>query len=437
MIYDYEIKRKNKEEVLYIYLDINQEFAKLNAKKKKKKLKKSIEEYIKKNKIVFSGTTVAVLVSGLVVGTLTLKEPNQEINSSTTMDTYAISTLLESKHAKEVEVTTEEKVEKETQVKEEIKEEAKKEEQTIVKKETNTKEKKSTTQSVSTTTSNTKKDTTSSKKDEEPKIEEETIQVKVYRANGTVLNLGLEEYVVGVVGAEMPASFHIEALKAQAVLARTYALRSLKNNTRLTDTSSTQNYKSNEELKKLWGSSYSTYYNKIKSAVEETKGVYLTYKGEIIDAVYHSTSNGRTEDAKNVWGNSVPYLVSVISPYDDINSSYIQDKTFSYEELSEKLGFAIDSDTTFEIQSKTEGDRVLELLVDNKVYNGVALRNLLGLRSATFEMEKGEKEVTFTTIGYGHGVGMSQYGANGMAKNGNSYTSILKHYYTGVTLSHT
>lgn len=423
MIYDYEIKQKNNEEVLYLYLDIHQEFSKLNARKKKKKLKENIKEYIKKNKIVFHGTIVAILVSGMIVGTITLQEPKKEGNHNV-FNTYAISTLLESNPIQED--IGEEKTEKQVvQEKEETAEEVK-EENKIVKQETVKKE---------TISSNTKIVSNENKNTIEEQ-EEETIRVKVYRTNGMVLTLELEEYVVGVVGAEMPAAFPLEALKAQAVLARTYALRSLEKNTRLTDNSSTQNYKNEDELKKMWGSSASTYLKKIKKAVEQTKGIFLTYQGEIIDAVYHSTSNGKTEDAKNVWGNSVPYLVSVDSSYDKESSSYEQKKTFSYEELTKKLGFAIDYDTTFEIQGKTDGDRVSEMSIDSQLYGGVELRSLLGLRSATFEIEKLENGITFTTVGFGHGVGMSQYGASGMAKHGSNYKQILKHYYNGVTLSH-
>lgn len=429
MIYDYDIKQRNNEEILYLYLDINQEFAKLNARKKKKKLDKTIKEYIRKNKIMFKGTTIVILVGGLVVGTLTLKEPSREVKNTTSVfPTYAISTLLKEEEEKENGL--------EKQGVEEEKQEKQKEEKAM-KKETSKQVKKSTTKASSSksSSSNTNK-VTSSEKTETPEFEEQKTYVTIYRSNGSVLNLELEEYVIGVVGAEMPASFHTEALKAQAILARTYALKSLETGLRLTDNSSTQNYKSNEELKKVWGSSYSTYYNKIKKAVEETKGMYLTYNGEIIDAVYHSTSNGVTEDAKNVWENSVPYLVSVASPYDSTSSTFTSEKTISYKELSSKLGFIITLDTSFEIQSKTEGNRVLDIQIGTQVYNGVTLRNLLGLRSATFEVVKKENGVTFITKGFGHGVGMSQYGANGMAKNGSSYSSILKHYYQGVTLSH-
>lgn len=429
MIYDYEIKTKNREEILYVYLDIGQEFAKLNAKKKKKKLKEIVHDYLRKNNIVFKGTTVAILVGGFVVGTLTLKEPVKEVENETSIfPTYTISTLIKNEEKKEaLEINVEEK-----DIQEE-KQETAQEEKSVPKK-ASTSTKTTTQKSVSKVESST-----TTKKEEKPveasrPLEEKTY-VTVYRSNGQVLNLELEEYVMGVVGAEMPAAFHTEALKAQAILARTYALKALKTNTRLTDNSSTQNYKSNAELERMWGGSFSTYYNKIKKAVEATKGMYLTYQGEIVDAVYHSTSNGVTEDAKNVWGNSIPYLVSVTSSYDSSNSSFISEKKFTYADLSNLLGFPVTQDTLFEIQSYTEGNRVLNILIDNQVYNGVALRNLIGLRSATFEIVKNENMVTFITKGFGHGVGMSQYGANGMAKNGSSYQDILKHYYRGVTLS--
>ena len=163
--------------------------------------------------------------------------------------------------------------------------------------------------------------------------------------------------------------------------------------------------------------------------------MYLTYNGKYIEAVYHSTSNGYTEDSKNVWGNAFPYLVSVESEYDSLNPSFIKQKNISYEELSNKLNMSINKETTFSILSKTSGNRVDNIEIGGKTYKGVDLRNILGLRSADFDVEKKEEGVVFTTRGYGHGVGLSQYGANGMAKNGYSYVEILKHYYKGVSIS--
>lgn len=424
MIYDYEIKQKNKEDVLYIYLDINQEFAKLNPNKKKKKLESLISEYIKKNRIVFQGTTVAILISGFVVGSFTLKNPISLEKKEHNFQNYSISSIIKYEEKNPVFSTQEIKEEKEKQDNQQETQSTLQQEWHS-QKENYSSKKEPSKDNISLSVNDNKK--------------EETIEknyVTIYRTNGNVLKLELEEYVFGVVSAEMPASFHIEALKAQAILARTYALKSLKINRKLTDNSTTQNYKSKEELKKIWGNLYSTYSKKIKNAVDSTKGIYLTYKGEIIDAVYHSTSNGKTESVKNVWGNIVPYLVSVESPYDETNKTFQQEKVFTYEELSKKLGYAVTNESNLTIERKTEGNRVAEILIDQKNYDGVALRNLLGLRSATFEIIKKEDKVLFNTYGYGHGVGMSQYGANGMAKEGDNYKEILKHFYQGVTLSH-
>ena len=276
---------------------------------------------------------------------------------------------------------------------------------------------------------------------EEPIIKKQEIKednknyITIKRSNGLITNLEIEEYVIGVVGAEMPASFDEEALKAQAVIARTYAVSSLNKGKILTDNSSTQNYKDNEELKKMWGNNYNKYYQKVKNAVDDTKGIYLTYNGQIIDAVYHSTSNGQTENAKYVWGTSKPYLVSVDSTYDTSNKSFNYEKFIAYADLSKKLNMEINFDTNFNIISKTAGNRIDKIQINDKTYTGVELRNLLGLRSADFEITKEENGINFKTKGYGHGVGLSQYGANGMAKAGYNYQEILTHYYTGVKLT--
>lgn len=234
----------------------------------------------------------------------------------------------------------------------------------------------------------------------------------------------------------MPASFHEQALMSQAIIARTYALKANSKGQILTDNESTQSYKSNDELKSMWGSSYDAYYNKIKSAVHTTEGIYLTYNGTYIEAVYHSTSNGKTEDATNVWGNYFPYLVSVDSEYDSINPSFLMEKSFSYEELSSKLDMQIDINTEFNVLNRTSGNRIAIIDIGGKTYRGIDIRNILGLRSSDFDIEKTNDGVIIRTRGYGHGVGLSQYGANGMAKAGYTYDQILKHYYTGVVINH-
>ena len=257
-------------------------------------------------------------------------------------------------------------------------------------------------------------------------------QVTIYRSNGNVVSMDLEEYLIGVVGAEMPASFQMEALKAQAVVARTYALKLLASGKKLTDTVSTQVYKDNNELKKLWGNSYSTYYQKIKEAVTSTKGVSVYYQGNYINALYHSTSNGKTEDASMVWGNSVPYLKSVDSKWDIQASSYLREIKEDFTNILNLLGVSSDTNIQFEVISRDESGRVEKIKVGDKIFDGVTFRNLLKLRSTDFSIMVINNQVSITTKGYGHGVGLSQYGANGMAQEGYTYKEILKHYYTGV-----
>lgn len=258
-----------------------------------------------------------------------------------------------------------------------------------------------------------------------------TLNLKL--ASGQVINISLEDYVIGVVSSEMPASFSTEALKAQSVAARTYALKKTASGATISATISDQVYKTNSQLQSQWGSSYNTYYTKIKNAVYATKGVYMTYGGNYIDATYFSTSNGKTEDAVFVWGNSVPYLKSVSSPWDVGIASYSSSATFTYAQLSSKIGVTLTSNSDIKIINKTTGDRVKTAIFGTKELTGVKVRSLLGLRSADFDMTKTSTGVTFSCRGYGHGVGMSQYGANGMANSGSTYRQILQHYYTGIS----
>ena len=202
------------------------------------------------------------------------------------------------------------------------------------------------------------------------------MQVVVKRSTGEVITIKMTEYLIGVVAAEMPASFNIEALKAQAILARTYVMKRIKNNLIVTDTVSTQAYKDNNQLKKMWGSSFDTYYNKIKTAVVETEGEVCLYNGDLIDAVYHSTSNGKTEDAKYVWGNSIPYLVSVDSSYDKYVSSYLKTVEFDNTKLFKLFGLDI-SQLVIKILSKNESGRVDKVSINGHIYTGVEFRSIL------------------------------------------------------------
>ena len=252
--------------------------------------------------------------------------------------------------------------------------------------------------------------------------------------NGTVITLGLEDYIIGVVAAEMPASFNIEALKAQAVVARTYAMKKAEKGTVLQNSTYHQVYNTNEQLKKKWGSSYNTYYNKVKNAVSSTKGEVLKYNGTYIEALYFSMSNGKTELPSYVWTTDYPYLKVVSSSWDENISGSKYTMNFTYKQLSEKLGVSVTKDSDIIILSKTPGDRINEISIAGKTFKGTKIKALLGLRSTDFNIIKTDAGFSITTIGFGHGVGMSQYGANGAAKSGMTYKQILNHYYSGANL---
>lgn len=260
-------------------------------------------------------------------------------------------------------------------------------------------------------------------------------EITVYRSNGSVINLNMTDYLIGVVSSEMPASFNLEALKAQSVLARTYALKAKQTGKKLTDTVNTQSYIDIDQMKNKWGNSFNTYYNKIKNAVENTNGEYLCYNGNYIEALYHSTNNGKTESSLDVFGNYYPYLISVSSEYDKNASSYLRTISMPLDTISNKLGLSLNNDSVISILSYTDGGNIKEININGNNFSGKKVRELLGLRSADFDIGISDNNANITTRGYGHGVGMSQYGANGMANAGYSYKDILSHYYPGATLT--
>ena len=397
-----------------------------------------ISKFIKKNKINFKGTTVAIVVGGLMIGTISLN--NIKYDDKSVVPNYIVS--INNK-------VYFEDINKDNEIDNDILNNEVSELNTTNENQNQYNDVKNNNQEIANTVKNTVKCNAYNKSNTVNKeisnvnqnndvVNEENkssgIIINLYRKNGSVVSMELDEYLVGVVGAEMPASFNIEALKAQAIVARTYTLKTINSGKKLSDDNSTQNYKSNEELKNTWGSSYNTYYNKVRSAVIDTNGIVIKYNSGLIDALYHSTSNGYTEDASNVWKNSVPYLKSVSSEYDTTNKNFIYNKFISYQDLSNKLGIPISYSSNIEISEKTNSGRVKYLNIDGNIFNGVNVRTILGLRSTDFVFEKQETGINIITKGYGHGVGMSQYGANGMANNGYSYKDIILHYYKGVYL---
>ena len=258
---------------------------------------------------------------------------------------------------------------------------------------------------------------------------ESNINIKV-NVNEVVEEMNLEEYIVGVLAGEMPASFELEALKAQAVAARTYAMYKINNSTRdydVIDTINDQVYLTKKEMQDKWGTDYQTYYDKIYDAVSTTQNQVIKQDGKVIKAFFFSMSNGYTEDSVAVFkeGN----LKSVESPYDNETlEKFIVSTKFTIKELKEKLSLNTDN-INIEVIKRSDTNRVLEVSVNKKIYTGIEFRKLLTLRSTDFTLEKTTDGYNITTKGYGHGVGMSQYGANGMAKNGYKYDEILKYYY--------
>ena len=255
--------------------------------------------------------------------------------------------------------------------------------------------------------------------------------------NNEIQDINLEDYILGVLGCEMPALFETEALKAGAVAARTYILNKLENNENyvVSSTTNDQCYNDEEELKEKWKDEYTKYINKLKEVIEQTKGEYMTYNGQIIKALYFSTSNGKTEDVKNVFGEELDYLVSVDSPY-DINTSQFN-KTIEIEksDFLEKLNLPYSNDIIIKDVIKNESNRVDYITINDVKFKGTQIRTLLNLRSTDFEILTNNNLIYINTKGYGHGVGMSQYGANELAKIGYNYEEILKYYYKGVDIT--
>ncbi|TVY09308.1 stage II sporulation protein D [Paenibacillus cremeus] len=264
------------------------------------------------------------------------------------------------------------------------------------------------------------------------------------------VKLGLEQYVKGVVAAEMPIEFEPEALKAQAMAARTYIVRRLLDGDKsnvpvssealVTDTTTHQAFVSDEELKSRWsGDVYTANVDKLNKAVEGTKDLILTYQHAPIEASFFSTSNGYTENSEDYWNETIPYLRSVPSPWDvKLSPRYKETVTITAKELQQKLGLPAAVPVTsggasaFKVIEKSQGQRIKRLSINGKLFTGREVREKLGLNSSQFQWAYNDGEWKITTFGYGHGVGMSQWGANGMAKEGRKAEDIVKYFYKGI-----
>lgn len=270
------------------------------------------------------------------------------------------------------------------------------------------------------------------------------VEVAVYRVGQEQIDkLPLEEYIVGVVAAEMPANFELEALKAQALSARTYIVNHLMTEEKIgvpegadvTDTENHQVYKSDAELRELWKKDYQVKVNKIKEAVAATSGQILTYEGSPIYAAFFSTSNGYTENSEDYWSNPTPYLKSVESPWDVNTEKFKGQKVVSVSDFEKLLGVNLPTNSEIgKIIERTKGNRVGKVDINGKVLTGKEIREKLELKSSDFTWERKGDQIVINTKGFGHGVGMSQFGANGMAQAGKTYKEIVQHYYSGVQI---
>ena len=262
-----------------------------------------------------------------------------------------------------------------------------------------------------------------------------TRYIRVKRLNtNNIETIPLEEYIVGVLAGEMPINFDIEALKAQAVASRSYALKRIEYNKDkeydVVDSILNQVYLDNEYLKKAWSNNYVKNINKLRKAVNATIDEYLSYNSLVVDALFFSTSNGYTEDSQAVFNFECDYLKSVESPWDsEVSSAYLTNKTLSLKEFYQKLNLPYKKNLNVEILKRSSTNRILLLKINNQEFKGTELYSKLSLRSTDFTITLLGDNVKITTKGYGHGVGMSQYGALGMAKKGYTYEEILKHYY--------
>lgn len=288
-------------------------------------------------------------------------------------------------------------------------------------------------------------------KNENENLEKNEKFISVYFHNSDeVKNVPLEEYLLGVVSAEMPPSFELEALKAQAVAARTYIInreggesaKEHKGAIICTDFNHCKAYITEEEAVAKWQDEWiNKYKEKIKKAVDDTNGMIVTYNDEPISAVFHSTSSGKTENSEDVWQSALPYLRSVESEGEEKSPRYTSEESFTYDEFKKiVLNEAPEADFSQNPKSWTgnitynDSGSVKTIIIGGVEFKGTDVRKMFSLRSATFSISQGEN-IVFKVTGNGHGVGMSQYGANYAAQNGYTFEQILKKYYQGVEIT--
>ena len=281
-------------------------------------------------------------------------------------------------------------------------------------------------------------ETLTNEKTEETETENSTVKV-MNASSKNITEISLREYLIGVVAAEINPAYHEEAIKAQVVAAHTKLeytkLHNTPENAHITDSpASHQGYLNENQQKEKWGENYNIYHDKIAECVDEVQNVILTYNNQPINAVFHAISNGQTENATDVWGGDYPYLVSVQSAFDKLSPAFNSEIIIPNDDFKKKLsdkGVNLSGDPSEWIEkiTNTNTGMVKEFVVGGKNFKGTEIRTIFGLKSSTFTVKYENNNFIFTVCGYGHGIGMSQYGANYMAQQGLNYKQILEHYY--------
>ena len=277
---------------------------------------------------------------------------------------------------------------------------------------------------------------------------QDTIRVYLHEED-RIEEMTMTDYLIGALSAEMPAAFEDDALRAQAVAARTYAAGHMtryggdgyKGADISTDYRIHQAYASEVKQREKWGADYDRFHEKIRRAVEATAGEVAVYDDRLIRALYHSSCGGRTASSQEVWDRPLPYLVSVRCDWDSDAPRYRETKKVSFDEVVAGLGMeaavmtaSADGADVIRVVNRTESGRADLVRIGGQNYAGTDVRQKLSLRSANFTAHAENGSLVFATVGYGHGVGLCQYGANGMAKEGYSYRDILAHYYQGISI---
>lgn len=372
MFYKHVILNVKGEEVLYLYLSNSYEFGlDLKSKSNQENVSDRVENYIRNRKIQFQGNKIYLVVDGIIIGTVSRNQDKSSYQSIIDHDT-------EQQEIPVLDLENHQKI-------------------------------------------------TERKKPKE-------ISIVLEKPDGTLTPMSMEHYLLCVLAGETLPTFHIETLKAQAVICRTYALKKMLEDKKVKSINPNQIYRELSYYKLIWLEHFDEYVSKLTKAIDETKGQYLSYRGRYIDAFFHLVGNGKTDDASCIGKENKPYLQSVPSGWDFESPSYLKTTSKSLDELSRLLHISKDGVSRIQILSFSRGHRVDKVSVGNEVFDGYHFASLLGLPSQDFTYFYDQDKVIFTTRGFGHGVGMSQYGANGMAKNGLTYRDILSYYYRGTTL---